>query len=135
MGGTLVFRNQIGVDHRYADAGKWSEEKLKGEGKLEIIGLEKLALNQMKLFWVNQHRVVIGRIEAGFVAFYDRCTHNGGSLADGSLICGTVQCPWHGAQFDAKTGKVKAGPAKKDIRTYHITKSGNRHHLAMGDNG
>ena len=26
MGGTLVSRNQIGVDHRYAEAGKWKEE-------------------------------------------------------------------------------------------------------------
>ena len=26
LGGILVGRNQIGVDHRYAEAGKWSEE-------------------------------------------------------------------------------------------------------------
>ena len=26
LGGTLVYRNQIGVDPRYADAGKWKEE-------------------------------------------------------------------------------------------------------------
>src|SRR5215217_5752673 len=25
LGGTLVYRNQIGVDHRYANAGKWQE--------------------------------------------------------------------------------------------------------------
>src|SRR5687767_14693850 len=28
MGGTLAFRNQIGVDHRYARAGKWTEESV-----------------------------------------------------------------------------------------------------------
>ncbi len=28
LGGTLVYRNQIGVDHRYADAGKWQEKAL-----------------------------------------------------------------------------------------------------------
>ncbi len=28
MGGTLVHRNQIGVDHRYANAGKWNEAYL-----------------------------------------------------------------------------------------------------------
>jgi hypothetical protein len=26
LGGTLVFRNQIGVDHRYANAGTWRED-------------------------------------------------------------------------------------------------------------
>jgi len=28
MGGTLVYRNQIGIDPRYANAGKWKEEYL-----------------------------------------------------------------------------------------------------------
>jgi hypothetical protein len=28
LGGTLVYRNQIGVDHRYASAGKWHERTI-----------------------------------------------------------------------------------------------------------
>jgi nitrite reductase/ring-hydroxylating ferredoxin subunit len=35
-------------------------------------------------------------------------------------MCGTVQCLWHGSQFDVATGKVKAGPAKKAIGVYRI---------------
>lgn len=31
MGGTLVYRNQIGVDHRYAEAGKWKEQEVVGK--------------------------------------------------------------------------------------------------------
>jgi nitrite reductase/ring-hydroxylating ferredoxin subunit len=38
------------------------------------------------------------------------------------LACGTVQCPWHGSQFDVHTGHVKAGPAEKDIETYDLHK-------------
>src|SRR5262245_49443936 len=30
LGGTLVCRNQIGVDHRYARAGKWNEQSVGG---------------------------------------------------------------------------------------------------------
>src|SRR4051812_41466272 len=30
LGGTLVYRNQIGVDHRYADAGKWRGQGVAG---------------------------------------------------------------------------------------------------------
>jgi nitrite reductase/ring-hydroxylating ferredoxin subunit len=56
----------------------------------------------------------------GALGFDDRCTHKGGPLADGVLICGTVQCPWHGSQFDARTGAVKAGPADKPIGTYAV---------------
>jgi nitrite reductase/ring-hydroxylating ferredoxin subunit len=36
------------------------------------------------------------------------------------MICGTVQCPWHGSQFSVKTGEIKAGPADKRISCYSI---------------
>ena len=40
------------------------------------------------------------------------------------MICGTVQCLWHGSQFDVSTGKVKAGPAKKEITVYRVEEAG-----------
>jgi nitrite reductase/ring-hydroxylating ferredoxin subunit len=52
-------------------------------------------------------------------------------LASGVLICGTVQCPWHGSQFDVKTGVVKAGPAKETIKVHQIKVSGNRIFLTL----
>jgi nitrite reductase/ring-hydroxylating ferredoxin subunit len=36
------------------------------------------------------------------------------------MICGTVQCPWHGSQFSVSDGTVKAGPAKMPIVTYKL---------------
>jgi len=121
LGGTLVHRNQIGVDIRYAHAGKWKEERLTGQGKrVRVASANELLLDQMKLIHLDGQRIVIGRSEHGFVAFEDHCTHRGGSLAAGTMICGTVQCPWHGSQFDCHTGAVKAGPAKEAIRTFPI---------------
>ncbi|HEX8038039.1 MAG TPA: DUF2231 domain-containing protein [Chryseosolibacter sp.] len=127
MGGTLVHRNQIGVDPRYAFAGKWKEEHL-GEkgGKVELGNVDDLKRDQMKLLHVSGKRIVLARLENGLAAFEDHCTHRGGSLAGGAMICGTVQCPWHGSQFDARTGEVKAGPAKRKIRTYRIETTGGR---------
>ena len=121
MGGTLVHRNQIGVDPRYAFAGKWREEHLQArDGRVQLTGYEDLKRDQMRLVHVSGKRIVIARKEEGLVAFDDRCTHKGGSLAGGAMICGTVQCPWHGSQFDVSTGQVKAGPAKEPINTYRI---------------
>ena len=121
MGGTLVYRNQIGVDPRYADAGKWNEVYVsKHEGEIEVGDVNELKINQMKLVHAGDKRVVIARSEEGFVAFDDRCTHRGGSLAGGAMICGTVQCPWHGSQFSVSDGTVKAGPAKIPIVTYPL---------------
>lgn len=121
LGGTLMHRNQIGIDHRYAGAGKWKEKYLGNQiGEIEIAGTEELELNQMMLIHINDNRVVLGKTEDGYVAFDDRCTHRGGTLADGVMICGTVHCPWHGSQFDCKTGTVKAGPAKEPIEVYML---------------
>jgi nitrite reductase/ring-hydroxylating ferredoxin subunit len=120
QGGTLVHRNQIGVDHRYAGAGKWQEETASAGGLIQLKDIEKLGINQMKLLHAGDKRIVIGRTESSLVAFDDHCTHRGGTLADGALICGTVQCPWHGSQFDVVSGEVKAGPAREPIKTYHF---------------
>ncbi len=126
MGGTLVNRNFIGPDHRYSQAGKWKEVSVPerpGE-PVRVAGKDELRPGQMKLVRVDGRRVVLGRTDDGYVAFDDSCTHRGGSLADGVLICGTVQCLWHGSQFDAKTGAVKGGPAEKAIPTYRVEEMG-----------
>lgn len=121
MGGTLVHRNQIGVDHRYAHAGKWKEAYFtQSSGRIAVAATGELQVNALKLLHVAGRRIALGRTENGYVAFDDRCTHKGGPLSDGALICGTVQCPWHGSHFDVHNGSVKAGPAKERIKTYPI---------------
>lgn len=133
MGGTLAFRNQIGVDHRYAKAGKWAEEYVKAgsDGSAIAAHAGELEVNQMKLVHVDGKRIVLARTADGYVAFDDRCTHRGGSLAGGTMICGTVQCPWHGSQFDVASGAVKAGPAKEQIETFRVEKKGDRLELIL----
>lgn len=117
MGGVLVVRNQIGVDHRYAGAGRWNEAKFDAKpGEWCVVArADELEPNQMKLLHIGGERVVLARTEEGWAAFDDHCTHRGASLADGAMICGTVQCPWHGSQFDVRSGRVAAGPAEQDI--------------------
>jgi uncharacterized membrane protein/nitrite reductase/ring-hydroxylating ferredoxin subunit len=131
LGGTLMVRNQIGIDHRYANAGKWKEEYYSPEKKIELKELDKLGVNQMRLIHVNGKRIVLGKTETGLVAFEDFCTHRGGSLADGAMVCGTVQCPWHGSQFDVHTGAMKAGPAKENIGVYQLETEGERTYLRL----
>jgi nitrite reductase/ring-hydroxylating ferredoxin subunit len=61
---------------------------------------------------------VLARTAHGHAAFDDRCTHKGGPLSDGALACGTVQCPWHGSQFNVSSGDAIHGPAKDAIGIY-----------------
>jgi len=132
LGSTLIYRNQIAVDPRYAEAGKWKEEYLDpSKEKMKVAALDELKLNQMKLLHVGNQRIVIGKTENGYVAFEDHCTHRGGSLAGGAIICSTVQCPWHGSQFHVVTGEVKSGPAKQNIKTFPLTETAGNVYLQL----
>ena len=122
MGGTLVNRNQIGVDHSYAGGARWQEQSLEASAGRSVVvaGAGDLEVDQMKLLRLDGRRIVLARTDQGYVAFDDRCTHAGGALSGGTMICGTVQCPWHGSQFDVRSGEVKAGPAEERLTTYPV---------------
>lgn len=132
MGGTLVYRNQIGVDPRYAQAGKWKEHYVTPvNGLAEIEDAAALKTDQMMLVHTDGRRIVIAKTTTGYAAFEDHCSHRGGSLAGGAMICGTVQCPWHGSQFDVNTGEVKAGPAKEKIMVYPLLESNGKVYIQL----
>jgi nitrite reductase/ring-hydroxylating ferredoxin subunit/uncharacterized membrane protein len=137
LGGVLVSRNQISVDHRYARAGQWKEASVRAAPgqALVVARSDELEVDQMKLLRLDGRRLVLGRTKEGYVAFDDRCTHRGGSLAGGVMIGGMVQCPWHGSQFDCRSGAVKAGPAKEPIQTYRVREQEGKVMLSLGDRG
>lgn len=46
-----------------------------------------------------------------WLAFPALCPHQLGPLADADVVDGVVRCPWHGYQFDARTGANLSGQA------------------------
>lgn len=123
LGATLVYRNQIAVDHLYANAAEFRKVDLTAWDQ-PVCKASELSEGQMILAEINGSRVAVGRCPQGVVAFSDHCTHVGGPLSDGALVGCTVQCPWHGSQFDVITGRVVAGPAEERIITYDVVARG-----------
>jgi nitrite reductase/ring-hydroxylating ferredoxin subunit/uncharacterized membrane protein len=119
LGGTLAYRNQIGVDRRYANATKFKSRSI-DEFSKPACHQSELSDGELMLVRVGSERIAVGRTAQGIVAFSDHCTHKGGPLCDGALIGSTVQCPWHGSQFDCRTGRVIAGPAEQPIPIYGV---------------
>ena len=64
--------------------------------------------------------ITIAKIDQGFYAFQEFCTHRFGPLSEGTFKDFNVQCPWHNSCFDVRTGKVTQGPAKVDLKTFTI---------------
>jgi 3-phenylpropionate/trans-cinnamate dioxygenase ferredoxin component len=49
-----------------------------------------------------------------------KCTHVGGPIDKGPVAGTTVTCPWHGSQFDLRTGAVVRGPASRPLKSYRV---------------
>lgn len=50
------------------------------------------------------------------------CSHRGGPLEKGQLTGNEIKCPWHGAVYDVRTGKVSsATPWGKGQASYKVT--------------
>ncbi len=79
---------------------------------------------EMKTFAVNGKRVLIANWEGTLFATQDLCTHDGGTLGDGELVDGEIECPRHGGRFDVRTGAVTALPPMFPIRTYPVQVEG-----------
>lgn len=122
LGGELVVRNMVSVNHRFAGAGRWKEETFSASpgSALVVARAEDLESGQMKLLRLNGQRIALARTPDGFCAFADGCTHRGGSLAGGVLVGGTVHCLWHGSQFDVKSGRPVCGPAREAVAVFAV---------------
>ncbi len=58
-------------------------------------------------------------------ALSDICTHQHFSMSLGDLLHdGTLQCAWHGARFDCRTGEVKQDPAISPLPVFQVRLEG-----------
>jgi 3-phenylpropionate/trans-cinnamate dioxygenase ferredoxin component len=60
-------------------------------------------------------------------AVSDCCTHSEFPISDGSLAPdGSLECTWHGARFDCRTGTVLKGPAEDPLPVYDVRVEGGK---------
>ena len=95
-------------------------------GELTTVGdVEGLEDRELAAFDVRGKRIAIASVGEVFYAFADTCTHQGCSLADGTLDGTTVTCPCHGSEFNVTTGDVVRGPARVPVASYPVRLEGN----------
>jgi nitrite reductase/ring-hydroxylating ferredoxin subunit/uncharacterized membrane protein len=103
LGGSLVYKNQIGVN-RAANADL-------PEMFTRVARLEELVESQPKTAEINDTPIVMVRQGAEVFTLMARCAHAGGPLGDGKVEGRTIQCPWHGSTYDLSSGHVVEGPS------------------------
>ena len=95
------------------------------EDFVKIASLNDIQPVQMKIFQFSGEEVCVVNIDGKYYAINNKCTHEGGPLADGILEGYEVECPWHGSKFDVRTGEVTNPPASEPEPTYEVKVDGN----------
>ncbi|MGD9934119.1 MAG: non-heme iron oxygenase ferredoxin subunit [Dehalococcoidia bacterium] len=69
--------------------------------------------------------VLVVNCEGRYYAIEDRCSHDDGPLADGEVVNGCqVECPRHGARFDAESGRALTLPAFRPVISFPVRLTG-----------
>ncbi len=69
--------------------------------------------------------ICLVRLNGEISALSDICTHQHFSMSLGDLYDdGTLQCAWHGAQYDCRTGEVKQAPAPSPLPVFQVRLEG-----------
>jgi nitrite reductase/ring-hydroxylating ferredoxin subunit/uncharacterized membrane protein len=103
LGGHLVYREQIGVNHALLPD--------EGADFVTVIDQEDLQPRKLTRADANEAPVLLVKDEDGIYALGHTCSHQGGPLSEGKLEGQAVTCPWHGSTFSIKDGSVIHGPA------------------------
>ena len=71
--------------------------------------------------------ICLVRFQNEISALSDICTHQHFSMSLGDLLHdGTLQCAWHGAQYDCRTGEVKQAPAPSPLPVFQVRLEGDQ---------
>jgi 3-phenylpropionate/trans-cinnamate dioxygenase ferredoxin component len=93
-----------------------------------------LSESEARGFMADGVEIVLCRINGEICALSGICTHEDLPLDGGTVENGVLTCPWHGARYDVRTGRVRALPAVRPLRTYPVRIDGEgRVHVVLDD--
>jgi 3-phenylpropionate/trans-cinnamate dioxygenase ferredoxin subunit len=105
--------------------------------KYVVATVDEIAPGGRKIVEVAGRSIGVFNVNGEFFALRNRCPHQGGPLCAGRLF-GVIQatvpgeynfsrpgellrCPWHGWEFDVRTGQSWFDPARTRVRAYEVS--------------
>ena len=79
----------------------------------ELIRVDEIPQNEAVTVDLFGREVLVTMLNGKPRAYINACMHHGGPLV---LERDRFKCQWHGARYDARTGRVIAGPPRPDAR-------------------
>ena len=104
--------------------------------KHAVARLGEIAPSTSKVFKVNGREIALFNVKGEYFAVLNRCPHEGAPMALGRLTClvessrpghyevsrkgEMLRCPWHGWEFDIRTGQSYCDPRRLRVRAYDV---------------
>jgi 3-phenylpropionate/trans-cinnamate dioxygenase ferredoxin subunit len=101
-----------------------------------VAPVEEIPPGGRKIVTCGRREIGVFNVDGEFYALRNRCPHQGGPLCAGALWGSitasapgefryderhdVLTCPWHGWEFDVKTGQSWCDPAKLRTRSYPV---------------
>lgn len=84
----------------------------------KVTSRRSISSAEARSFEVKGREIVLCEVEGEVCALSGICTHEDLPLDGGDVEDGVLTCPWHGAQYDVRTGKVLALPAIRALPVF-----------------
>jgi nitrite reductase/ring-hydroxylating ferredoxin subunit len=101
-----------------------------------VAAVGEVASGASKLVTVKGREIALFNVDGRYFAFFNRCPHAGAPLCSGKVVRrvdsrepgqyrlatehGMLRCPWHGWQFDIRTGQAWCDPETLKVRNYPV---------------
>ncbi len=117
VGGDVVFvLGNMVSRHAFRGAGtKWV--RLDTGEVTDLAALPEASPTKMR---AGINDLVVVRMGDTVQALHAVCAHAGGPLAEGKVVDGCVECPWHGSRFRLSDGLARQGPTVYDQPSYEL---------------
>ncbi len=86
---------------------------------IKVASVDEIENGKSKIVDLKGEPIAIFNVDGNFYAIHNTCLHKGGPLGEGYLAGDVVICPWHGWQYDVKTGISTVSPTIK-VKTYKV---------------
>jgi nitrite reductase/ring-hydroxylating ferredoxin subunit/uncharacterized membrane protein len=117
VGGDVVYvLGNMVSRHAFRGAGtKWL--KLDTGALTDLAQLPEATPTKMK---AGINDLVVVRVGDTVHAMHAVCAHAGGPLAEGTVVDGCLECPWHASRFRLTDGHAVQGPTVYDQPSYEL---------------
>ena len=87
---------------------------------LDLGGLTEIPQMKPIRATAGSNKILLVREGDTIHAMHEVCAHAGGPLAEGKIVDGCIECPWHGSRFLLANGRARRGPTVYDQPRFEV---------------